>query len=176
MYDEPCPVCHGSGHGVSSRTIQARIPAGVKDGQKIRLKGKGAAGEQGGSAGDLFVVVKVRPHRLFRRKGDNLTLDVPVRFDEAALGAEITVPTLTGGSGDGADPARHAATGARSGSAAAGLRAATARGATCWSPCRSRRARHAQRAAAGRRSRPTVRASDGVDPRAALLEDEKVRS
>lgn len=96
VYDEVCPVCHGSGHGVSSRTIQARIPAGVKNGQKIRLRGKGAAGEQGGTAGDLLVVVKVRPHRLFQRKGDNLTIDVPVTFDEAALGAEIKVPTLGG--------------------------------------------------------------------------------
>ena len=96
VYDEVCPVCHGSGHGVSSRTIQARIPAGVKNGQKIRLRGKGAAGEQGGTAGDLLVVVKVRSHRLFQRKGDNLTIDVPVTFDEAALGAEIKVPTLGG--------------------------------------------------------------------------------
>jgi molecular chaperone DnaJ len=96
VYDEPCPTCHGSGRGLSARTIQARIPAGVKDGQKIRLKGKGAAGQAGGPAGDLFVNVKVRPHRVFGRKGDNLTLDVPVAFDEAALGAEIKVPTLGG--------------------------------------------------------------------------------
>jgi molecular chaperone DnaJ len=98
VYDEPCPTCHGSGRGMSARTIQARIPAGVKDGQKIRLKGKGGAGENGGPAGDLFVHVKVRPHRVFGRTGDNLTLTVPVGFDEAALGAEIKVPTLTGSS------------------------------------------------------------------------------
>jgi molecular chaperone DnaJ len=81
---------------MSARTIQARIPAGVKDGQRIRLKGKGGAGDGGGPAGDLFVVVKVRPHRVFGRSGDNLTLTVPVTFDEAALGAEIRVPTLGG--------------------------------------------------------------------------------
>lgn len=81
---------------MSARTIQARIPAGVKDGQRIRVRGKGAAGDNGGPAGDLFVVVKVTPHRLFARKGDNLTLDVPVSFDEAALGAEIKIPTLSG--------------------------------------------------------------------------------
>jgi molecular chaperone DnaJ len=96
VYDEPCPTCHGSGHGMSARTIQARIPAGVKDGQKIRLRGKGGAGDYGGPAGDLFVTVKVSPHRIFGRKDDNLTISVPVSFDEAALGAEIKIPTLGG--------------------------------------------------------------------------------
>jgi molecular chaperone DnaJ len=97
IVDDPCPVCHGSGRGVSTRTIQARIPAGVRDGQKIRLRGKGAPGERGGPNGDLYVTVHVQPHRLFGRKTDNLTLTVPVRFDEAALGADIKVPTLRGG-------------------------------------------------------------------------------
>ena len=96
IYDEPCPTCHGSGRGMSARSIQARIPAGVRDGQKIRLRGKGAAGENGGPTGDLFVTVKVTPHRVFGRKGDNLTIDVPISFDEAALGAEVKIPTLHG--------------------------------------------------------------------------------
>ena len=96
VVDDPCPTCHGSGRGLSNRTIPARIPAGVKDGQRIRLRGKGAAGEHGGPPGDLYVVVKVSPHPLFGRRGDNLTLTVPVTFDEAALGAEIKVPTLVG--------------------------------------------------------------------------------
>ena len=96
VYDEACPTCHGSGHGPSTRTIQARIPAGVKDGQKIRLRGKGGKGESGGPAGDLIVTVRVGSHPVFGRSGDNLTLDVPVSFDEAALGAEIKIPTLGG--------------------------------------------------------------------------------
>ena len=96
VYAEPCPTCQGSGRGRSSRTLQVRIPAGVKGGQRIRLAGKGAPGEHGGPNGDLFVTVHVRHHPLFGRKGENLTLTVPVTFDEAALGAEIKVPTLTG--------------------------------------------------------------------------------
>ena len=96
IYDEPCPTCKGSGRGLSGRTISARIPAGVKDDQRIRLRGKGAAGEAGGPNGDLYVTVKVTPHRVFGRKGDNLTVDVPIGFDEAALGADIKVPTLGG--------------------------------------------------------------------------------
>jgi molecular chaperone DnaJ len=97
VVDDPCPVCHGSGRGKSTKTMQVRIPAGVTDGSRIRLKGKGGTGENGGAAGDLYVVVHVRPHPVFGRKGDNLTLTAPVTFNEAALGAEIEVPTLNGG-------------------------------------------------------------------------------
>lgn len=96
IVDDPCTVCHGSGRSTSDRTIQVRIPAGVGDGQRIRLKGKGAAGEHGGPAGDLYVLCHVTPHQLFGRDGDNLTVTVPVTFPEATLGAEIKVPTLNG--------------------------------------------------------------------------------
>ena len=96
VVDDPCPECSGSGRAMGTRSITVRVPAGVKSGQRIRLKGKGAPGERGGPAGDLFVVVTVSPHKLFGRHGDNLTLEVPVSFTEAALGADVSVPTLGG--------------------------------------------------------------------------------
>ena len=96
VVEDPCPNCHGSGRARSTKTMQVRIPAGVTDGQRIRLKGRGGKGENGGAAGDLYVIVHVAEHPLFGRNGDNLTLHVPVRFDEAALGADIEVPTLNG--------------------------------------------------------------------------------
>jgi molecular chaperone DnaJ len=96
VVDDPCPVCSGSGRAMSTRTIQARIPAGVADGQRIKLKGKGAPGERGGPAGDLFVRVHVAPHPVFGRSGHNLTISVPITLPEAALGAEIKVPTHGG--------------------------------------------------------------------------------
>ncbi|MEU6339830.1 molecular chaperone DnaJ [Streptomyces sp. NPDC046977] len=93
---DPCEVCNGSGRARSARTMQVRIPAGVTDGQRIRLRGKGAPGERGGPGGDLYVTVHVDAHPVFGRKGDNLTVVVPVSFTEAALGGEIKVPTLGG--------------------------------------------------------------------------------
>ena len=96
MVEHPCTTCRGSGRAPSSRTIQVKVPPGVKDGQRIRLKGKGDQGSSGGPAGDLFVIVHVGAHPLFGRKGDHLTITVPVAFDEAVLGAEIQVPTLDG--------------------------------------------------------------------------------
>jgi molecular chaperone DnaJ len=94
--EDPCPTCHGSGTEKRQREVKTRIPAGVKDGQTIRLKGRGGPGRNGGPAGDLLVELKVTPHRLFGRSGDNLTVTVPVTFTEAALGAAIDVPTLDG--------------------------------------------------------------------------------
>jgi molecular chaperone DnaJ len=96
VVDDPCPTCAGSGVTSQTRTITVRIPPGVKDGQRIRLAGKGAPGRRGGPAGDLFVVVHVSEHQLFGRKGDDLTLTVPITFAEAALGTTLTVPTLDG--------------------------------------------------------------------------------
>jgi len=96
VVDDPCPTCSGSGRAMSTRTIQARIPAGVADGQRIKLKGKGAPGERGGPAGDLYVRVHVTPHPVFGRSGHNLTVTVPVTFPEATLGAEVKVPAHRG--------------------------------------------------------------------------------
>ena len=80
--------------GRNTQTVSARVPAGVNDGAKIRVKGKGAPGEAG--PGDLFIYLHVKPHPIFGRKGENLTLDLPVTFAEAALGADVKVPTLEG--------------------------------------------------------------------------------
>jgi len=96
VVEDPCPVCSGSGRAMSARTIQARIPAGVADGQRIKLKAKGAPGERGGPPGDLYVRVHVAGHPVFGRSAHNLTITVPITFTEAALGAEIKVPTLRG--------------------------------------------------------------------------------
>lgn len=96
LVDDPCATCHGTGQALSTRTIRARIPAGVADGQRIRLAGKGQPGLGGGPAGDVVVTVHVRPHAVFGRKGPNLTLTLPVTFPEAALGATVKVPTLDG--------------------------------------------------------------------------------
>ena len=96
VVEDPCTSCNGSGHAASTRTIQARIPAGVADGQRIKLRGKGAPGERGGPAGDLYVRVHVTPHPVFGRSGGNLTVSVPVTVPEAALGADIKVPAHRG--------------------------------------------------------------------------------
>jgi molecular chaperone DnaJ len=90
----PCKACRGSGAQRKKETIKVRIPAGVRDGARIRVRGRGAAGGAGGQAGDLYVVVAVAPHPLFGRQGDDLTLTLPVTFTEAALGAQVKVPTL----------------------------------------------------------------------------------
>jgi len=94
VIDSPCPSCAGGGVVRRPRQVKVRIPAGVRDGQRIRVKGKGGAGANGAPDGDLFVRVHVGQHRLFGRKGDHLTLTVPITYAEAALGADVTVPTV----------------------------------------------------------------------------------
>jgi len=97
VVDTPCATCSGSGRGRSARPVSARIPPGVSDGARIRLKAKGAPGENGGPPGDLFIVVHVSPDPVFGRVKDNVTVTVPVTFAEAALGAEVPVPIPRGG-------------------------------------------------------------------------------
>jgi molecular chaperone DnaJ len=96
VVDDPCTECHGSGRAMSSRTVQARIPPGVADGQRIRIPDRGAPGESGGKPGDLYVRVRVRPHPVFGRSGSELTVTVPVTITELALGADVKVPTHHG--------------------------------------------------------------------------------
>jgi molecular chaperone DnaJ len=96
VVEDPCASCSGSGVERKARAVKVRIPAGVDDGQRIRLKGRGAAGRHGGPAGDLYVKVSVAAHPLFGRAGRNLTLPVPITYPEAVLGADIRVPTLEG--------------------------------------------------------------------------------
>ncbi len=98
LIDEPCPTCRGTGIEHRPREVKVRIPAGVGDGQRIRLRGRGGPGRNGGPAGDLYVTVRVKPHALFGRRGNDLTITVPITFPEAALGADVAVPTLDGGS------------------------------------------------------------------------------
>ena len=96
VVDEPCPTCHGAGVERRARQVKVRIPAGVNDGQRIRLKGRGGPGRHGGPNGDLYVIARVEPHPLFGRRGDDLAITVPITFAEAALGADVKVPTLDG--------------------------------------------------------------------------------
>ncbi len=93
---DACPSCGGTGTEWRTSEVKVRVPAGVDDGQTVRIRGRGRPGPTGGPAGDLLVHVRVAPHRLFGRKGSDLTLEVPITFPEAVLGAEIKVPTLDG--------------------------------------------------------------------------------
>ena len=93
---DKCPECHGTGGVTKTRTLTIRIPAGVNDGQRIRLAGRGEPGDRGGPAGDLYVLIKVRDDSLFGRYGDDLTLAVPITFAEAVNGVDLRVPTLDG--------------------------------------------------------------------------------
>jgi molecular chaperone DnaJ len=96
VFEKPCRVCHGAGRRELATKIKLRIPAGVDTGSRLRSAGNGAAGLRGGPSGDLYVVLHVQSHEIFQRDGDDLLCDVPVGFVQAALGAEIDVPTLDG--------------------------------------------------------------------------------
>lgn len=96
IVEQPCGNCRGRGTETRTRDIKVKVPPGVKDGAMIRLPGKGGPGRSGGPPGDLLVTVSVEPHRLFGRRGNDLTLTVPITFSEAALGTKLEVPTMDG--------------------------------------------------------------------------------
>jgi molecular chaperone DnaJ len=96
VIEEPCPTCRGTGRERRTKRYTVKIPAGVKDGTRIRLKGKGEAGWGGAPAGDLYVVTRVEPSKTFQRRGDDLVVEVPVSYADAALGTTASVPTPDG--------------------------------------------------------------------------------
>jgi molecular chaperone DnaJ len=96
IIEKPCRVCQGAGRREKSSKIKLKIPAGVDAGARLRSVGNGEAGQRGGGAGDLYVVLHVKPHEIFQRDGDDLLCDVPIQFVQAALGSELEVPTLSG--------------------------------------------------------------------------------
>ncbi len=93
---DPCLDCHGRGRVRKTRTLAVKVPAGVDDGDRIRLSGEGEAGRNGGPPGDLYVEIRVKPHRIFEREGSNLSCEVPVSFATATLGGDVELPTLDG--------------------------------------------------------------------------------
>ncbi len=93
---DPCETCHGAGRVRKTKTLSVKVPAGVDDGDRIRLTGEGEAGRNGGPAGDLYVEIRVNPHKLFDRDGADLACEVPVSFATATLGGEVELPTLDG--------------------------------------------------------------------------------
>ncbi|MBL9172014.1 MAG: molecular chaperone DnaJ [Verrucomicrobiales bacterium] len=96
VLDKPCKTCRGDGRTDQSTTISLRIPPGVDNGTRLRSSGNGAAGQRGGPAGDLYVMLHVAEHEIFKRDGDDLLCEIPIAFTQAALGAEVEVPTLGG--------------------------------------------------------------------------------
>jgi molecular chaperone DnaJ len=94
--EKPCRSCAGSGRVPKAREVTVTIPPGVEDGMQLRLTGEGEAGPHGGPRGDLFVEVHVKEHPLFRRSGEDILLELPIGFAQAALGADVEVPTLKG--------------------------------------------------------------------------------
>ncbi len=97
LVEQPCTACRGSGRVAAERKLQVRVPPGIDNNLRMRMTGEGEAGAYGGPRGDLYIDMHVQPHEIFRREGDNIVCEVPISFVQAALGAEIEVPTLAGG-------------------------------------------------------------------------------
>ena len=96
VINEPCPACSGQGRIVKEKKLEIKIPPGIDDGHKLRLSGEGEAGLRGGPSGDLYIVIRVRPHKKFRRQGGDLLMEVPISISQAALGVEMEVPAIEG--------------------------------------------------------------------------------
>ena len=96
MISDPCETCHGRGRVRQTRTLSVKVPAGVDDGDRIRLSGEGEAGRNGGPPGDLYVEIRINPHKIFLRDGADLSCEVPISFSTAALGGDVELPTLEG--------------------------------------------------------------------------------
>ena len=96
VVQEPCPTCHGQGRVKKHKTLSVKIPAGVDEGDRIRLAGEGEAGVNGGPPGDLYVQIHLKAHAIFQREGDDLHCEMPISFATAALGGELEIPTLDG--------------------------------------------------------------------------------
>ncbi|MBT5218293.1 MAG: molecular chaperone DnaJ, partial [Woeseia sp.] len=93
---DPCKSCHGRGRVSKTKTLSVKVPAGVDQGDRIRLSGEGEAGRNGGPAGDLYVEIRVEPHKIFERDGADLSCEVPISFATATLGGDVELPTLSG--------------------------------------------------------------------------------
>ncbi len=96
LLEKPCHRCHGAGRVKTESQLSVKIPPGVDTGSRLRLTGEGNAGTEGGPPGDLYIAVEVRPHPIFQRRGDDIYIELPIRFTQAALGAKVKVPTLNG--------------------------------------------------------------------------------
>lgn len=96
VIDNPCPNCSGTGRAIGTKWLTIKIPAGVNDGSKIKIKNKGEAGINGGSSGDLYIVTKVDSHPVFKRRKSDIYLDLPLSFSEAVLGTTVEIPTISG--------------------------------------------------------------------------------
>ena len=176
VIEDPCPTCKGQGRLREVKKYRVNIPAGVKDGSRIRLAGKGEAGLRGGASGDLFVTTRVSPSTVFARKGDKLEVDVPITVIEALRGAEVEVPTLNGTKRLRVPPgnqARHGAAAARRGPAADRLWLAPRRHPLPLPdrrpPRPHARAAHRRRRARQDDGRRPARATPAPSPRGALM-------
>ena len=96
VIQDPCLKCHGLGRTAKTKTLSVKVPSGVDNGDRIRLSGEGEAGKNGGPSGDLYVEIRVNPHKIFEREGSNISCEIPISILVAALGGEIKMPTLNG--------------------------------------------------------------------------------